>query len=741
MQSGIITLMLLAVCAAGMPISLGSAGTELQVSVAYAQSTTATVTTGSAAPSTGAAASAQPTIPTDCTFGWTSLGVVFNPTCWGRTIGAIVSGVLVAVAGWILTIAGALFDYVVGATILTFGTFVNSNVITAINAAWSAFRDIANIVIISMFTFIAISTILGSHDYGAKKMVAKVLIVAVLINFSLLFTKIIIDVSNFTAIQFYSAALPQFASSANSGSGSQTQSPGIAEAFMAYAGVSGFSDTRQAVSNLADSINDGNIAFLHGIFIALILFGAAVVLFYGSFLLISRGILMIFLMVTSSIAFATYLIPKASSSNYGWSAWWESLLKNAIFAPLLMVFLAISLAVGNAVKAQSGSLGDLLANPTKTLDVNALFGYLVVLGLLFASLRAASSFSKTIGGFDYASIVPGLAYGGAGAAGSWAARGLIGGGAAALARNEWLQRQTTNLGINRPFNAALYGAAARSWDPRSLPGAKQASKMVGLDLGTATGKGGYLKQTKDSENKVEHRKEAIQEMLGTKSDKEKDASRVYGPSKAREEAHQTQYDKTKEKHDPVAADLKALISEQTRLQKESAAKELEVARAQASGDTAAERRHQRDARELKQNIREQGNKIAKAQEKLAPLAAKMALHQGEISKEKEIQKPVEHDAHAAHKREETYAKNVGNERYISLFFSGASSRDLSAKLLKELGKSQDQKTFETITKQLAKLKDAADAHAPEPHAEPHAETHEPAASTSAPSPSSHGPAH
>lgn len=346
-----------------------------------------------------------------------------NPTtCIARSASIYAGTGIIWIASWGLTLAGLLFNWVVTNTVLQFSSVVTANVVTAINTAWSAFRDISNIVIIGMFTFIAIATILGSVNYGAKKMISRVLIVAVLINFSLLFTKIIIDVSNFTAIQFFAAAantpncsqcstLNQQTSSSvstNSQSGASGATTGIAGAFLYYAGAQSFGDTRTALSKIAaDPQNGGWYTLTYGVFIGILELVAAVVLLYGTFLLIARALLMIFLMVTSSIAFATYLLPSNWQGNFGWDAWWNALLKNAVFAPLLGILLWVTLTIAQAYNATaSGSLGALVADPTQSsLNVAALFGYILVIGMLFVSIRIASSFASQIGGFNLAQAI------------------------------------------------------------------------------------------------------------------------------------------------------------------------------------------------------------------------------------------------------------------------------------------------------------------------------------------------
>src|SRR3989344_4245242 len=267
------------------------------------------------------------------------LANTFNPICWARTIAAVVGSLLMTVAAWALAIAGVLFNWSVMNAVILFKDVIFEPIKDGINIGWTAFRDISNIVIIGVFAFIAISIILGNKEFGQKKLVARVLVIAVLINFSLLFTKMIIDASNFTAGQFYAATQeggektlsqiidenkPGQGASASKGtdffSGGFAQN-GIAGQFVNFLGVTGVADTYASLKTVANKNDSGWIMLVHAIFAMILLLGAAIVLFYGSFLLISRAIILIFLMLTSAIAFASHLIPKMSDGQFGWSAW------------------------------------------------------------------------------------------------------------------------------------------------------------------------------------------------------------------------------------------------------------------------------------------------------------------------------------------------------------------------------------------------------------------------------------
>jgi hypothetical protein len=328
------------------------------------------------------------------------------PTCGGRGIAVWSSSVIISMTGWILGMAGVLMNTSLEFTTIGFDTQIYNRISGGIEAVWTAFRDIANIVIIGMFTFIALSMILGLEKFNARQMVAKVLLIAILINFSLLFTRIIITSSNFVATQFYKAA--QFNSEggvqgATGGQPYDQYSAGISGKFAQLLGVGGVLDTKDALWKASESADNGWVALLMGLLSAFIFLTVSLVFLYIAFLLIARAILFIFLLITSSLAFASYLIPgKGAIGGYGWDAWWSSLLKNAVFAPLLLMLLWATLQVGAGIKATSGSIGGLLADPAKGGNINALFSYLLILGMLYVSIKIATSFSHKIGGFDMA---------------------------------------------------------------------------------------------------------------------------------------------------------------------------------------------------------------------------------------------------------------------------------------------------------------------------------------------------
>jgi hypothetical protein len=305
-----------------------------------------------------------------------------------------------------------------GGTAGTDDGLLSDSAIQAINKSWTVFRDISNIVIIGLFTFIAINIILGSSEFGQKKLIARVLLVAILINFSLLFTKIIIDFSNYTATQFYYAGIgaqvPQAAGSGGStgsapaGGGSsasaQKTPDGIGDQFLRSMGITSFAQTKDALDRIGTTQDSAASILYYAIVMFAILIAAAFVLFYGSFILASRAVLLVFLMITAALAFASHLLPDSyTNGKFGWGMWWRSLIHSAVLAPILMVMLAVTLAVAKTLQVQSASLGDITFHSTKSANIESLLSYLIILGLLLATFKLASSFSTGISGFNWAS--------------------------------------------------------------------------------------------------------------------------------------------------------------------------------------------------------------------------------------------------------------------------------------------------------------------------------------------------
>ena len=273
------------------------------------------------------------------------------------------SGMLIGIAGWILWAAASLFDAVINNFVLQMGALItggNTNGIAigeSIDKTWSIVRDLVNLTFIFGLVYVGLRTILNVGT-DTKKLLASILIGALLVNFSLFISKIVIDVSNITATEIYQQmGIGEYART------DELKSLSTSEVFMARMGlvnlVSVSSQSAKLVTkykgNIADT--DNFIMFVIGANIFILV--AAFVFAAGAILLAIRFGFLIILMILSPLAFAAAVFPGIS----GWSTWWwKSLFTQAFFAPAYLFMLYITLFIADGYQSQMGNFDGIFMN-------------------------------------------------------------------------------------------------------------------------------------------------------------------------------------------------------------------------------------------------------------------------------------------------------------------------------------------------------------------------------------------
>jgi len=103
-----------------------------------------------------------------------------------------------SLTAWIMSVAGEFFD-----RILAFSLDKETIDTKFANKGWELTRDLANIGFIFILLYLSFLTILQLGGGNVRSLVVRLIIVALLINFSLFFTKVVIDSSNILALGFY----------------------------------------------------------------------------------------------------------------------------------------------------------------------------------------------------------------------------------------------------------------------------------------------------------------------------------------------------------------------------------------------------------------------------------------------------------------------------------------------------------------------------------------------------------
>ncbi len=366
-------------------------------------------------------------------------GKDFLPNC-----SAAILNLILSFAGLFVGLAGVFLNSVIGATIVDFSKFIGDNAGEqgAITLAWSLIRDVLNMTFIFILLYLGIKTILGDNSY--PKIIPKIVIAGLLINFSFFFTEVMIDLSNVLTVQFYDAIL-KIGEAARGVSGIPTLD-GLSGAFMnglklrppkVLVGV----DTVNMIFQLIPSI----IAFLVAAFVFLVM---------GVMLLV-RFIVLIILLITSPIMVMGDILPQLSKQSKQWR---DTLAEQLIFAPAFMLFMLVVVLIINSAGFRKGvTLANVPGNATAVNGILAfLLPYALAIGLMIAGLVISKQLAGSSGkGFtDWASKKAGSATFGVAA---WSARQGLGRAGSALQ-----QSSLVGKGLKSNFMPFKYAAKAAS---------------------------------------------------------------------------------------------------------------------------------------------------------------------------------------------------------------------------------------------------------------------------------------
>ncbi len=413
---------------------------------------------------------------------------------WTTMMGQVVGNFILYVASGFLYMGGMLLEMSIDKFILQLGSLINSSGIgNSIDTVWRIVRDMANLAFIFGFIYIGIRTIIDADSSSTKRMLASIIIGALLINFSLFFTKVVIDASNYIAVEIYN--------SLTTGSGS------IAQSFMDAMGlVSLFKPlTGDALANLTTG---GNIFFYFMGSIFLIV--AGFVLAAGAILLIVRFVKLVFIMIFSPVLFAATVFPQTQATA---SKLWHELINYSFFAPAYLLLLLVSLTLLKGFMATmygngpTPAFSDALAG--KVTGYGVVINFMVAIMFLIMSLQIAMKFG--IAGADRVMSVGkdlrgrGQKFLGrtAGAAtfglGAKVGRATVGRYAHNMSGREGLKDRASRGGVGgfvaRQQLKASKAVGDASFDARNVAGV---GKTAGIGEGR---KGGYTTVKKEIEDK------------------------------------------------------------------------------------------------------------------------------------------------------------------------------------------------------------------------------------------------
>lgn len=557
--------------------------------------------------------------------------------------------VLMRITSWALIISGGIFDWVMKFTIFEMTKNIGGNVGVgaAIGSAWATLRDVANMFFIFVLLYAAFRTMFDNNFSNFNKTVRDIIIVALLINFSLFFSKVVIDASNIAAVGFYEAISTDVFSLGKSNyvGGEKNEFKSISGGYMKMLGIQTIfgSEILNPKDKNGETVPlDASQILIIGIASSAFMIVTAIILLMVSIMFVARFIILIFLIILSPLAFIAYIIPAYKDQFTNWR---KALVDQSFFAPLYFAFTWVVFELGNALKEglktisgtdpQSDNFTNMFNNPKSSMAL--IVNYVLMIGfavaaLIFAKQMAsrgatATAFSKITGGIG-ATALGGAAWLGRQSGGRWANKTL----------NDTDLRKSAAAGdkMARMKLATAEKLSKSSFDVRGVAGtslgkAVGAERVMGV-AGKAGGEGGFKKAV---EEKAKRKAQYAKDVYGQTDEEKERASELEEEfnsantrAKEAKEAEKNEAEKSEHeagaKHEKAKSDAKA--------ENEAVASEL-AAKEKAKEEAVLDETKKALDREIEEAKRKVLETKARHERILADAKLK---HEEAIAKKKEI---------------------------------------------------------------------------------------------------------
>lgn len=327
-------------------------------------------------------------------------------------LGVFVMQLFARITGW----AGVMLNIAIFELVFNMGYYLTTSIGESVENAWAIVRDLMNLLFIFSLVYIGFLVILDASSSTARRLLPPLIIAALLINFSLFFTKFIIDISNLAAVEIYNstiggaliAGVEQSQGGAAATEGQRVEAwinVGITGAFMQSMGLKdllspnhdqGANNTASYELKLAEACgnptvqdaadqsgNSCTVDVLVYFFLSVIFFlVAAYAFFIGAFMLAWRFIVLILLMIFSPFMFVGMIFPNARRYQ---QRWWQTFIFAALYAPayLLMLYIAYTLASRINVFDEGDTMYSAVSGAYSSVDL--ILNFLLVIGFLLAA--------------------------------------------------------------------------------------------------------------------------------------------------------------------------------------------------------------------------------------------------------------------------------------------------------------------------------------------------------------------
>ena len=257
----------------------------------------------------------------------------------------------------------------------TYGGFVNNPAVQGTEdspGVWNFLRNFVNILLVLALVVIAIASILGIKKYSWQQILWKLIIVALLVNFSLVIAGMVLDTSNFLTYYFLNLAKGENENLATAMISSLDTETISDKDKYDLPGVSGA--TQEETASWGFRFGQAFLVMFVLIFIGLFAVIALLAVFLA---MIVRSFILIVLLCLSPIAFAAWIFPDTEKF---WKMWWQQFIKWCTYSIIFAFMLYIGVFAVNNLAIKSVENIGMMAFIVQVV----LFSMFLVGGLIFS---------------------------------------------------------------------------------------------------------------------------------------------------------------------------------------------------------------------------------------------------------------------------------------------------------------------------------------------------------------------
>jgi len=433
-------------------------------------------------------------------------------------------------ASWIASTVATFFDFVVGMSLNS-----TAYALDFLTTSWTLVLSLANMFFIFILIYTAFVIMLKAETARTMQILAWVIAIALVVNFSFFFTRVIIDAGNILGTQFYNAIVLQNNGGIpiNSVSGTANAPSDITANLMSAIGVEQLlgSNSFNLVQQVTGTNAWGTLLVITVIYlsVAIMFWIIAAALLMAGIKFFLRIVGLWFVIIASPLAFVSQTLTKTKPF---FDMWLRALISLAFYpAVFLFMFYVLNLFVANlsngnlinAIFTSNGanSASNAAANPYPLVvaiaNVSIRVGFIIV--MLYIMLKVADWLMEQAGGMAStlmnrgSSTLLGAGFRSAANIGAFAGRNVAGRAAYRAADSTGFKNWAGRSAIGNALWRGTSSLSKANFDVRNAPGGsvikKAASKVVGdINVGKATANS-YDKSVSEREKAIKKRAEAL----------------------------------------------------------------------------------------------------------------------------------------------------------------------------------------------------------------------------------------